>query len=484
MAEFGVGFRFFAKTDELAAGLRQAGEEGKQLKKTLGDTFGESSVWKNLTAVGIGTTLIRGFMLATENAQKLREESERLGRPLDYATASVAKLGDAFDQAKQFGADAATFIVSGYTMIGDEIGKVINRVRGITEAQEVFAERAAKAAEEAEKRLAKAREENNPDKIREAERRLADARIEAAMKNADEVGKVFLLMQRELAIKEEIARVGEKTVKGIELQGQLEKTRAEIIAENRKDQEKLAKENEAALDAEFKAIDETLAAREKLRKLKFDALSAGEQEVIIAREISELEKEFRKLKLDGVETTDVEILLLEKTNELAKIRLEIEKKIREEGEKKPKPQQQVAELNRILIGIRGGSAFNDASTATLREILSRNEAAAVEAERQARTAMADPFGAVRGTALGEAARLRAENQNIAKILAQRSEVDYLVKSFGMERARSSFSGDPLIFESLVQRFVEDTRSTADVQRENNQQLSDINQRLLKAGFGK
>jgi hypothetical protein len=42
----------------------------------------------------------------------------------------------------------------------------------------------------------------------------------------------------------------------------------------------------------------------------------------------------------------------------------------------------------------------------------------------------------------------------------------------------------MIFESMVQRFVEDTRSTADVQRENNKQLTDINQRLLKAGFGK
>jgi hypothetical protein len=37
---------------------------------------------------------------------------------------------------------------------------------------------------------------------------------------------------------------------------------------------------------------------------------------------------------------------------------------------------------------------------------------------------------------------------------------------------------------MVQRFVEDTRSTQEIQRENGRQLSDINQRLLKAGFGK
>ena len=98
--------------------------------------------------------------------------------------------------------------------------------------------------------------------------------------------------------------------------------------------------------------------------------------------------------------------------------------------------------------------------------------------------MADPFGAARGFELGEAARLRTENENIRKILAQRSDLEYSVRTFGLERARSTFSGDPMVFESMVQRFVEDTRSTADVQRENNQQLSDINQRLLKAGFGK
>jgi hypothetical protein len=476
VAEFGVGFRFFAKTDELSAGLRQAGEEGKQLKKTLGDTFGESSVWKNLTAVGIGTTLIRGFVLATENAQKLREESEKLGRPLDYATASVAKLGDAFDQAKQFGADSATFILSGYTMIGDEIGKLINRVRGVTEAQEAFADRAAKAAEEAEKRLAKAREENNPDKIREAEKRLADARIEAAMKNADEVGKVFLLMQRELAIKEEINRVGEKSVKGLELQGQLEKTRAEIIAENRKDQEKLAKEGEAAVEAEFKAIDETLAAREKLRKLKFDALNASEQEVILSREMAQLEKEFRQIKADGLETTDVEILLMEKGNQLAKVRAEIAKEIANQGERAVQAEVQ---KNRVMT-FRGGSTFNEQSDETLREIIRRNQEQA--SRLQAETIGQPQF--VASLNVGEASRLRFEAQNAQAILDAREELRRNVRMMGIEGARQSFRGDPIVFESMVQRFVEDTRSTQEIQRENGRQLTDINQRLLKAGFGK
>lgn len=476
MAEFGVGFRFYGKTDELAASLRQAGEEGKQLKRSLSDTFGDSSIWKSLSAVGAITMVIRGFMIATENAQKLREESEKLGRTLDVGTASVARLGDAFDEFKKIGANAATSALSTFTLWGEAIGSFLNRQRGITEEQEKYAEKSVKAVEDAEKRLMKSREENSPEKIIEAEKRLADARIEAAMKNADEVGKVFLLMQRELAIKEEIARVGERTVKGIELQGQLEKTRAEIIAENRKDQEKLAKENEKLVEEEFKAIDETLAAREKLRKLKFDALTATEQEVILQREMYDLEREFRKVKADGLETTDVEILLLEKGNELAKVRAEIARETANQGERAVQAEVQ---KNRVM-AFRGGATFNEQSDETLREIIRRNQ-------EQASRLQAEGIGQpqlVASLNLGEASRLRFEAQNAQAILDAREELRRNVRLMGVEGARQTFRGDPIVFESMVQRFVEDTRSTQEIQRENGRQLTDINQRLLKAGFGK
>jgi hypothetical protein len=476
VAEFGVGFRFYGKTDELAASLRQAGEEGKQLKKTLGDTFGDSSIWKSLSVVGAVTMVIRGFMIATENAQKLREESEKLGRTLDVGTASVARLADAFDEFKKIGANALTSALSTFTLWGEAIGSLINRQRGITAEQEKLAEQSVKAVEDAEKRLIKSREENSPEKIIEAEKRLADARIEAAMKNADEVGKVFLLMQRELAIKEEIVRVGEKSVKGLELQGQLEKTRAEIIAENRKDQEKLAKENEKLVEEEFKAIDETLAAREKLKKLRFDLLPAAEQEVQLQRELYELEKEFRQVKAAGLETTDVEILLLEKGNELAKVRAEIAKEIAKQGERAVEAEVQ---KNRVM-AFRGGATFNEQSDETLREIIRRNQ-------EQASRLQAEGIGQPQFVAslnLGEASRLRFEAQNAQAILDAREELRRNVRMMGVEGARQTFRGDPIVFESMVQRFVEDTRSTQEIQRENGRQLTDINQRLLKAGFGK
>jgi hypothetical protein len=86
--------------------------------------------------------------------------------------------------------------------------------------------------------------------------------------------------------------------------------------------------------------------------------------------------------------------------------------------------------------------------------------------------------------MGEASRLRFEAQNAQSILDAREELRRNVRLMGVEGARMQFRGDPIVFESMVQRFVEDTRSTQEIQRENGRQLSDINQRLLKAGFGK
>lgn len=482
MAEFGVGFRFFAKTDEMVAGMRNAGEEAKALKRTLGDTFGESSVWKNLTTIGLGTTIIRGLMSAAENAQKLRDEAEKVGKTVDGSTLSVARLGDAFDLLKKVGTDASIYLVSKLTTMGEGIASIINRVRGISEAQEEAAMRAAKGAEEAEKRLAKAREENDPDKIREAEKKLAEARLDALAKNADEVGKIFVLLQKEKMIREEIEKVGERTVKGLGLQGDLEKTRAELAGEIAKLKKVEAKEIEDALEEEFKAIDETLAAREKLKKLKFDALSAAEQEIILAKELSKLEREYRETKRDGLETTDVEILLLQKGNELAKVRAEIEKTAANEAERAAKAaanRRTEEEKIRVLGPIRGGGTFNELSDQALQEIIQRNRAQAANITNPAL------FGpAQAGFNASEAARLRFEAQNAEAVLQAREDLRRDVRMLGVEGARSTFRGDPTQFDALVQRFVSDTRTAQEIARETNQNLFDINQRLLKAGFSK
>lgn len=482
MAEFGVGFRFFAKTEEMVAGMRSAGEEAKVLKRTLGDTFGESSIWKNLTTIGLGTTLIRGLMSAADSAQKLRDEAEKMGKTVDDATLSVAALGDGFDALKKFGSDASIFLVSRLTYVGEAAGSLINRLRGISAEQEEAAIRAATNAEAAERRLAKAREENSPEKIREAEERLASARLDAFAKNADEVGKIFVLLQREKMVKEEIARVGEATVKGLELQGELEKYRAEIASETAKLKKIEAKEAEEALEAEFKAIDETLAAREKLKKLKFESLTASEQEVVLSKELSALEREYRETRRDGLETTDVEILLLEKGNQLAKVRADIEKEAANEAERSAKAAAKRVEEEqklRILGPIRGGGTFNELSDEALQEIIRRNRS---QAANITNPALFGPSQA--GFNQGEAARLRFEAENAEAVLRARDDLRRDVRLMGIEGARSTFRGDPTQFDALVQRFVQDTRTAQEIARETNQNLFDINQRLLKAGFSK
>ena len=482
MAEFGVGFRFFAKVDEFTAGMRTAGEEAKVLKRTLGDTFGETSVWKNLTTIGLATTLIRGLTSAADAAQKLRDDAEKVGKTVDQATLSVAALGDGFDALKKFGSDASIFLVSRLTYVGEAAGSLINRLRGISAEQEEAAIRAATNAEAAERRLAKAREENSPDKIREAEERLASARLDAFAKNADEVGKIFVLLQREKMVREEIARVGEGTVKGLQLQGDLEKYRAEIASETAKIKKLEAKEAEEALEAEFKAIDETLAARDRLKKLKFESLSAAEQELVLSKELAALEREYRDTKRDGLETTDVEIQLLEKGNELAQVRLQIEREAANEAERAAKASVKKVEQEeklRILGPVRGGKQFNELTDDVLREIARRARAQAAEITNPAL------FGPTQANLNeSEAARLRFEAQNAEAILQSREDLRRNVGLMGIEGARRTFRGDPTQFDTLVRRFVEDTRSSQEIARETNQNLFDINQRLLKAGFSK
>jgi hypothetical protein len=116
----------------------------------------------------------------------------------------------------------------------------------------------------------------------------------------------------------------------------------------------------------------------------------------------------------------------------------------------------------------------------LREIIRRNQEQA--SRLQAETIGQPQF--VASLNVGEASRLRFEAQNAQAILDAREELRRNVRLMGVEGARQSFRGDPVVFESMVQRFVEDTRSTQEIQRENGRQLNDINQRLLKAGFGK
>lgn len=103
------------------------------------------------------------------------------------------------------------------------------------------------------------------------------------------------------------------------------------------------------------------------------------------------------------------------------------------------------EVSGAIAGIRGGTAFNDASTEALGEVARRN--------RQRAADLRNPALGVVGIGQDlEAGRLQAEAMNAEREISLRSKLRQNVELLGVEGARRQFSGDPLLFDRLVQQF--------------------------------
>lgn len=161
---------------------------------TLKEAF--KSMGVTIKGAGIGVAfaaLIAGAKESINQATALRDKLRETGAPIDGATRSMASFGDGLKGVKQFGIDAVGFLIGGFTQLGDLIGSTINRVRGISEAEE---NRMAAIADETERALAriaaakqKFQEENTPEKMAEREKEALAKRIEQWEAYLDEVGK-------------------------------------------------------------------------------------------------------------------------------------------------------------------------------------------------------------------------------------------------------------------------------------------------------
>ena len=483
MAEFGVGFKMYADSSGFVGGMREAGESAKKLKRDLGDTFGESSIFKNLTVVGAVTSIVTGLNAAGEAAQKLRDEAIKLGKDVPESVTAVARLGDGIDflvsKTKDFGMALAAVPAT----MGERFANTILYLfKGVGKDQRELMEQIGRDADEAEKRLKKVREANAPEKIAEAESKLAAIRAENAAKSEDAADRMIALSTRRRELEEEIAKVGERTVKGIELQGEVEKVNQRILEENAKNRKEVEKGFQQIADDHMKQMDRQVTLQRQLDGIKRDGLPIDEQIRITQKEIAEITKQIKEGKEIGVEVVGYENQLLEKTIELTKLKAEAEKAAADEAERAAKGikvQVQETEKLRIMAPIRGGAQFNELSDEALREIIRRNEQQARDITNPALAGIAQA-----GFNVGEASRLRFEAQNAQAILQSREDLRRDVRLMGVEGARMTFRGDPTQFDALVQRFVQDTRTNQDIARETNQSLADINARLLRAGFSK
>lgn len=245
-----LGLEFILKANSAAFTKAMAGVNNslKDVKKGLRE-FDVGNGLKN--ALGVGG-IIAGFRLAITNAMELRDAAEKIGHTVDNGTRSVAELGDALGTIGTGFKNGLTAGLSFFTQIGDAARHYF---QGVTQDQEDAARKmvatTGKAADEAEARLKKSREDNSPEKQKDAQEKLTKAQAEAGVKGTDAEKKLANLLNERVALEEKLAGTGKATVAHKEIEA--------LIATNEKD----TKEATASLDKDAaekakKSLDERI----------------------------------------------------------------------------------------------------------------------------------------------------------------------------------------------------------------------------------
>jgi hypothetical protein len=304
----------------------------------------------------------------------------------------VARYGDAWDQIKKTLSEATVFSLSIFTRTGEAIGSFINRMRGITAEQEAQREQSARDADKLEKQL--------------NEKLLERAQIEK------------------------------------KLAAEKKKTNEDAFAA-------FIKREQDELDVINKTGAIRIKLGEQIKKDKYSELSLNDKIKSDRDDLEKVEKEISKFKKDNLNNANDELeksLLQTKAYELTHQIAVNTKKVEEErlAANKAITSELKAQLNAIA-GIGGGGQFNEASDATLREVIRRNKAQA---------ATITPSPGLQGIPqANELARLVLETKNAEKELRFRAGINLDFKRGGELGARQNFAGNPLNFDQIFSQLV-------------------------------
>ncbi len=499
MAEFGVGFKLFADASQFQRELKEATESAKNVQRGLKD------IGVNIGGLlGIGA-VTNAFLSTVNAAQQLRDEAEKVGRAVDSSVDSVARLGDSLDMLKNGARDVGIATLGTFTKIGEEIGDMWLWVFEGQSMQSIKANaKISKDAEDTLKKIAEANE-NRAQKIADADERLAKAQRENAIKRAGDEDKLNALLGEQMRIQEEINKTGKNTVKARELQIESENNITAIVTERDRiakkaieDQAKADKEAEKnqkeLADAQAKFDERREKAADKLAELRFKALSDEEKVNVLAKQELELREAVAALKAGGVDSTEAELMLLEKQNEL----IGAQEQLRQRANKSAKDGYDAAKMARVeaegalkamgdIITAqfnlrRSEGAISGASDSELREFIKRTRER-IAAIDQVPMSGAEQVSGGFGRKF-EKIPLTSDLNRALEELKLRESLRTTFRLGGEEMARSNFKGDPLAFDQLAQRFVTDSRTTQEIQKEQTDQLRDLNARLSKFGFTK
>jgi len=383
----GIDFILKATTEAFTAGMAKANNAIEDTKKSL-KGFGGSSLVNTIGVAGV----IAGFKAVLNNAQEVRDELEKMGKPVDSATASVARYADSWDAVKKALQSTAVSGLGFFTQVGEGIGSLINRMRGVTAEQEAQRDQSAKDADRLEKQ-AKEKLLNHT----ELEKKAAEEKKKRDDKAHDDFVK------------------------------------------------RVDKENAA-----YEKVNEAAAKlNEKARKDKYELLSIDQKILSDQRDLYDVNQTIADLKKDNLRIAedDLEIIKLQnQAYDITKSIAENVKKIEEERLSLSKnTTKQLKEQMGAFAGVGGGKQFNEASDAAIREIIRRNKGRIMDMQ-------IDPSNVGIGQS-NELARFILENENAQNELKFRSGIRLDFTRGGEDQARRNFGGDPLLFDRIFSQIV-------------------------------
>jgi len=435
------------------SGLKKACSDAAAEVDKLNQRMG-SRVEMGLARSFLGLSAIRAVRgWATEAikaAQDTRDEFEKLGKPIDDNTARLARFGDALSGVRKTAVSAVGSVVSFANMVGEGIGNLINGFRGVSAEQVKIGEDAQENADKqvaaADKLKAKYAEElpRALEKLKAAKEALSNAGL------TDD--------QKEAKLLADIAETQKEIDNTVD--GTLVNTNAQVKLLGLK---KSYLEIEAKLgEKEADSVNEYSKAKANLLKREREALPDEEHRAALEKLIADLTK-------DHVQQGEKDIYGINTANNLLDAQEELRQLNLKDAKEQAKAEKEVVSGLQtqagLLAGIRGGGQFNEASTDTLKDVARKDRARAA--------ALLNPAlgqGNI-GTQI-EAARLNLEAQNAEGIVGSRGRLMGAYKSGGIESARRSYQGDPLLFDQVMQR-IKDEYGTSEKQLTEQRRTNDI-----------
>lgn len=412
----------------LALGLKPDGFRSN-LKRARDDVRDFERDWKSLgkvlSAGGLVYMVTNFFRSMTEHAREAKGE-------IDENTAAVRRFGDAIEENRNMAAGWGVQVLGVLNRLGESFGVLI------------------KASERAKVALWGS---------------LFSGDFSGA---ANAVKTAFNSVYEE---EKQLARTAKERAA----------TEAAIAKANSKERATAA----AAAAKERQAAQDRAKAQDELYRAKLAQKSVDDQLVALRREERNLVKFIKTAKAAGVDTTQDEIDLLKLQSEIgerltkqtqqraaaADAVAEAEERARAAAERHSEAVRMTQKAYEgIMFGITNGGydsqQIGEAADATLREILRRNNSRLTLLQQ-------DPGSAFDWGNSLTMTRLRNENARVHEELRMREKLRADVGFLGVERARTQFKGDPIIFDRLVERFV----SGLDQQGQGNDLLRQIRDRL-------